>query len=129
MTSCSLLCLPGLQSSEHNILVIGVPNVGKSSLINSLRRLHLKKGISARCQGSGRMWAQCHLCCDCLSPQAKPLQWGASQESPRQCCPGSRYSPCAQEASRFTELVMEGCSGPLCSETLSSVPPSLVFWC
>ncbi|NWV18964.1 MTG1 GTPase, partial [Origma solitaria] len=32
------------QSSEHNILVIGVPNVGKSSLINSLRRLHLKKG-------------------------------------------------------------------------------------
>ncbi|NWS32310.1 MTG1 GTPase, partial [Polioptila caerulea] len=32
------------ESSEHNILVIGVPNVGKSSLINSLRRLHLKKG-------------------------------------------------------------------------------------
>ncbi|NWW36401.1 MTG1 GTPase, partial [Panurus biarmicus] len=49
------------ESSEHNILVIGVPNVGKSSLINSLRRLHLKKGISARCQGSGRGWAQCHV--------------------------------------------------------------------
>ncbi|NXB53529.1 MTG1 GTPase, partial [Leucopsar rothschildi] len=32
------------ESSEHNILVIGVPNVGKSSLINSLRRLYLKKG-------------------------------------------------------------------------------------
>ncbi|NXR69331.1 MTG1 GTPase, partial [Rhadina sibilatrix] len=32
------------ESTEHNILVIGVPNVGKSSLINSLRRLHLKKG-------------------------------------------------------------------------------------
>ncbi|NXB33470.1 MTG1 GTPase, partial [Eulacestoma nigropectus] len=32
------------ESSEHNILVIGVPNAGKSSLINSLRRLHLKKG-------------------------------------------------------------------------------------
>ncbi|NWT62269.1 MTG1 GTPase, partial [Erythrocercus mccallii] len=32
------------ENSEHNILVIGVPNVGKSSLINSLRRLHLKKG-------------------------------------------------------------------------------------
>ncbi|NXF77427.1 MTG1 GTPase, partial [Sclerurus mexicanus] len=32
------------ESSEFNILVIGVPNVGKSSLINSLRRLHLKKG-------------------------------------------------------------------------------------
>ncbi|NWI52626.1 MTG1 GTPase, partial [Calyptomena viridis] len=32
------------ESSEYNILVIGVPNIGKSSLINSLRRLHLKKG-------------------------------------------------------------------------------------
>ncbi|KFP25830.1 Mitochondrial ribosome-associated GTPase 1, partial [Colius striatus] len=32
------------ESNEYSILVIGVPNVGKSSLINSLRRLHLKKG-------------------------------------------------------------------------------------
>ncbi|NXU57228.1 MTG1 GTPase, partial [Turnix velox] len=32
------------ESPEYSILVIGVPNVGKSSLINSLRRLHLKKG-------------------------------------------------------------------------------------
>ncbi|XP_061857850.1 mitochondrial ribosome-associated GTPase 1 isoform X2 [Colius striatus] len=32
------------KSNEYSILVIGVPNVGKSSLINSLRRLHLKKG-------------------------------------------------------------------------------------
>ncbi|NXG66836.1 MTG1 GTPase, partial [Hemiprocne comata] len=32
------------ENSEYNILVIGVPNVGKSSLINSLRRLHLRKG-------------------------------------------------------------------------------------
>ncbi|NXM67067.1 MTG1 GTPase, partial [Serilophus lunatus] len=32
------------ESSAYNILVIGVPNMGKSSLINSLRRLHLKKG-------------------------------------------------------------------------------------
>ncbi|XP_014822146.1 PREDICTED: mitochondrial ribosome-associated GTPase 1 isoform X2 [Calidris pugnax] len=32
------------ESTAHSILVIGVPNVGKSSLINSLRRLHLKKG-------------------------------------------------------------------------------------
>ncbi|CAN0233090.1 unnamed protein product [Bubo scandiacus] len=32
------------ENTEYSILVIGVPNVGKSSLINSLRRLHLKKG-------------------------------------------------------------------------------------
>ncbi|NWX46122.1 MTG1 GTPase, partial [Steatornis caripensis] len=32
------------ESTDYTILVIGVPNVGKSSLINSLRRLHLKKG-------------------------------------------------------------------------------------
>ncbi|NXJ87229.1 MTG1 GTPase, partial [Trogon melanurus] len=32
------------ESNEYSIMVIGVPNVGKSSLINSLRRLHLKKG-------------------------------------------------------------------------------------
>ncbi|NWR71978.1 MTG1 GTPase, partial [Centropus unirufus] len=32
------------ESAEYNIMVIGAPNVGKSSLINSLRRLHLKKG-------------------------------------------------------------------------------------
>ncbi|NXI73666.1 MTG1 GTPase, partial [Anseranas semipalmata] len=32
------------ENAEYNIMVIGVPNVGKSSLINSLRRLHLKKG-------------------------------------------------------------------------------------
>eukprot|EP00076_Gallus_gallus_P015191 XP_015134172.1 mitochondrial ribosome-associated GTPase 1 isoform X1 [Gallus gallus] len=35
---------PCFQSTEYSIMVIGVPNVGKSSLINSLRRLHLKKG-------------------------------------------------------------------------------------
>ncbi|NXO61318.1 MTG1 GTPase, partial [Phainopepla nitens] len=48
------------ESSEHNILVIGVPNVGKSSFINSLRRLHLKKGIPAQRQGSRGRWPQCH---------------------------------------------------------------------
>ncbi|XP_071420178.1 mitochondrial ribosome-associated GTPase 1 isoform X1 [Pithys albifrons albifrons] len=49
------------ESSEYNILVIGVPNMGKSSLINSLRRLHLKKGISLWCQGSGRRWGTVFL--------------------------------------------------------------------
>ncbi|KFO76822.1 Mitochondrial ribosome-associated GTPase 1, partial [Cuculus canorus] len=32
------------ENAAYSIMVIGVPNVGKSSLINSLRRLHLKKG-------------------------------------------------------------------------------------
>ncbi|XP_060096754.1 mitochondrial ribosome-associated GTPase 1 isoform X1 [Heteronotia binoei] len=32
------------ENVETSIMVIGVPNVGKSSVINSLRRLHLKKG-------------------------------------------------------------------------------------
>uniref|UniRef100_A0A8B9CUL6 Mitochondrial ribosome associated GTPase 1 n=1 Tax=Anser brachyrhynchus TaxID=132585 RepID=A0A8B9CUL6_9AVES len=32
------------ENAEYSIMVIGVPNVGKSSLINSLRRLHLRKG-------------------------------------------------------------------------------------
>ncbi|NXF06488.1 MTG1 GTPase, partial [Smithornis capensis] len=49
------------ESSEYNILVIGVPNTGKSSLINSLRRLHLKKGISLWCQGLGRRWGTVSL--------------------------------------------------------------------
>lgn len=35
------------QHVEYCIMVIGVPNVGKSSLINSLRRQHLRKGTSA----------------------------------------------------------------------------------
>ncbi|XP_065699425.1 mitochondrial ribosome-associated GTPase 1 isoform X2 [Patagioenas fasciata] len=44
VTAALSLVTTHLQSTEYNILVIGVPNVGKSSLINSLRRLHLKKG-------------------------------------------------------------------------------------
>lgn len=36
------------QANEYNLMVIGVPNVGKSSLINCLRNYHLKKsGASA----------------------------------------------------------------------------------
>uniref|UniRef100_A0A8B9XS97 Mitochondrial ribosome-associated GTPase 1 n=1 Tax=Bos mutus grunniens TaxID=30521 RepID=A0A8B9XS97_BOSMU len=36
---------------EYCIMVIGVPNVGKSSLINSLRRQHLRKGKATRVGG------------------------------------------------------------------------------
>ncbi|BFF91463.1 mitochondrial GTPase 1 [Drosophila madeirensis] len=36
------------QSAEHNIMIIGVPNVGKSSIINVLRNVHLKKRSAAR---------------------------------------------------------------------------------
>ncbi|EMP37927.1 Mitochondrial GTPase 1 [Chelonia mydas] len=39
------------ENVEYCIMVIGVPNVGKSSLINSMRRLHLKKGKASRVGG------------------------------------------------------------------------------
>lgn len=36
------------QAAEHNIMIIGVPNVGKSSIINVLRNVHLKRKSAAR---------------------------------------------------------------------------------
>nr|XP_033799058.1 mitochondrial ribosome-associated GTPase 1 [Geotrypetes seraphini] len=39
------------EALDYCIMVIGVPNVGKSSLINSLRRCHLKKGKASRVGG------------------------------------------------------------------------------
>ncbi|XP_074239257.1 mitochondrial ribosome-associated GTPase 1 isoform X2 [Saimiri boliviensis] len=39
------------ENLEYCIMVIGVPNVGKSSLINSLRRQHLGKGKATRVGG------------------------------------------------------------------------------
>ncbi|XP_016061843.1 PREDICTED: mitochondrial ribosome-associated GTPase 1 isoform X1 [Miniopterus natalensis] len=39
------------ENMEFCIMVIGIPNVGKSSLINSLRRQHLKKGKATRVGG------------------------------------------------------------------------------
>lgn len=44
---CPIPCLLPLQNVEYCIMVIGVPNVGKSSLINSLRRQHLRKGTAS----------------------------------------------------------------------------------
>ncbi|NXB73175.1 MTG1 GTPase, partial [Donacobius atricapilla] len=61
------------ESSEHNILVIGVPNVGKSSLINSLRRLHLKKGKATAVGGEpGITKAPCPPPCQVCE---KPLMY------------------------------------------------------
>ena len=31
--------------TDYNLLIIGIANVGKSSLINSLRRNHVKRGF------------------------------------------------------------------------------------
>lgn len=39
------------ETPEYCIMVVGVPNVGKSSLINSLRRQHLRTGKAARVGG------------------------------------------------------------------------------
>ncbi|XP_076598918.1 mitochondrial ribosome-associated GTPase 1 isoform X2 [Chaetodon auriga] len=39
------------ESTSYCLMVIGVPNVGKSSLINSLRRTNLKKGRASRVGG------------------------------------------------------------------------------
>ncbi|KAL4687905.1 hypothetical protein H8957_004794 [Semnopithecus entellus] len=39
------------ENLEYCLMVIGVPNVGKSSLINSLRRQHLRKGKATRVGG------------------------------------------------------------------------------
>ncbi|XP_004701271.1 mitochondrial ribosome-associated GTPase 1 isoform X1 [Echinops telfairi] len=36
------------ENLEYCVMVIGVPNVGKSSLINAIRRLHLRKGKATR---------------------------------------------------------------------------------
>ncbi|KAJ6661719.1 hypothetical protein lerEdw1_013241 [Lerista edwardsae] len=41
-----------LQNLETCLMVIGVPNVGKSSIINSMRRLHLRKGKASRVGGA-----------------------------------------------------------------------------
>ncbi|KAG8137746.1 hypothetical protein E2320_004967 [Naja naja] len=40
------------ENVDNNIMVIGVPNVGKSSIINSLRKLHLRKGKAAPVGGA-----------------------------------------------------------------------------
>ncbi|XP_035965524.1 mitochondrial ribosome-associated GTPase 1 isoform X3 [Halichoerus grypus] len=39
------------ESLEYCAMVIGIPNVGKSSLINALRRQHLRKGKATRVGG------------------------------------------------------------------------------
>ncbi|KAG9469584.1 hypothetical protein GDO78_020139, partial [Eleutherodactylus coqui] len=39
------------ETPEISILVTGIPNVGKSSLINALRRTHLKKGKASKVGG------------------------------------------------------------------------------
>lgn len=40
------------ENVEYCLMVIGVPNVGKSSLINALRRMYLRKGKASRVGGA-----------------------------------------------------------------------------
>ncbi|XP_006813561.1 mitochondrial ribosome-associated GTPase 1-like [Saccoglossus kowalevskii] len=36
------------EEENYNLMVVGIPNVGKSSVINAMRRMHLKKGKATR---------------------------------------------------------------------------------
>lgn len=44
MLVCSTNKLYFQQAEDYNVLVIGVPNVGKSSIINALRQTHMHRG-------------------------------------------------------------------------------------
>ncbi|XP_051779821.1 mitochondrial ribosome-associated GTPase 1 [Erpetoichthys calabaricus] len=39
------------ENMEYCLMVVGIPNVGKSSMINAIRRVHLKKGKASRVGG------------------------------------------------------------------------------
>eukprot|EP00123_Amoebidium_parasiticum_P020157 comp43423_c0_seq1/m.47478 comp43423_c0_seq1/g.47478 ORF comp43423_c0_seq1/g.47478 comp43423_c0_seq1/m.47478 type:complete len:302 (-) comp43423_c0_seq1:57-962(-) len=40
-----------MEKEEYSVMIVGMPNVGKSSLINAWRRMHLKIGTGARTGG------------------------------------------------------------------------------
>ncbi|XP_020929619.1 mitochondrial ribosome-associated GTPase 1 isoform X4 [Sus scrofa] len=72
------------ESVEYCIMVIGVPNVGKSSLINALRRQHLRKGTSP----GARRWRA----------QPRPLPPGSPSSG------GSSRRPAVQAAGKATKV-------------------------
>ncbi|XP_061204069.1 mitochondrial ribosome-associated GTPase 1 isoform X1 [Neopsephotus bourkii] len=96
------------ESTEYSIMVIGVPNVGKSSLINSLRRLHLKKGKATPVGGDPGITKAVLTRIQVLS-----LLSGWMLASAFSC-------------SRRAELISKGLSGPLSSKTLTKLNTLLV---
>lgn len=63
-------------------MVIGIPNVGKSSLINALRRQHLRKGMAFVLCG--------------LSPGVQPLFLGPQTDFRTRSLPAPRGCLCTE---------------------------------
>ena len=64
-------------------MVIGIPNVGKSSLINSLRHLHLKRSTcSVTLQEIAFKFRLNHVCCVCDRKSSKGGTGSGSDQKP-----------------------------------------------
>ncbi|XP_057590095.1 mitochondrial ribosome-associated GTPase 1 isoform X2 [Hippopotamus amphibius kiboko] len=100
------------ENPEYCIMVIGVPNVGKSSLINSLRRQHLRKGTPP-----GRRWFSCW---DDTSEPETPARWGLSfhQEDPLTAWHAVSWA-CRMRGVRHQARIWGGGAPNLCARPMS----------